>query len=191
MSMSAGILVAVGVVALLAIMAIAIYNRLVVLRTRCDEGWADIEVQLRRRYDLIPNLVETVKGYATHEREVFEKVTEARAGAMGAKTVQEQGQAENMLAGALKTLFAVAENYPQLRATENFSQLQRDLTDTEDKIQAARRFYNTMVRDLNIATQVFPSSIIAGMFGFTRRDMFEIEEAAAREPVKVDFSHPS
>jgi len=186
--MLTGPLIVVALVVLVIIAVVAMYNRLVVLRTRCEEAWADIDVQLRRRYDLIPNLVETVKGYAAHEREVFEKVTQARAAAIEAKTVPEQGQAENMLTGALRTLFAVAENYPQLRASENFMQLQRDLTDTEDKIQAARRFYNTMVRDLNIRVQVFPSSVIAGMFGFKTRDMFEIEEPAAREPVKVDFS---
>jgi len=182
------VLVLVGLVVLVILAVIVMYNRLVVLRTRCDEAWADIDVQLRRRYDLIPNLVETVKGYAAHEREVFEKVTQARAAAIEAKTVQEQGQAENMLTGALRTLFAVAENYPQLRASENFMQLQRDLTDTEDKIQAARRFYNTMVRDLNIRVQVFPSSLIASTFAFKQRDMFEIEEPEARAPVKVDFS---
>ncbi len=183
-----GVGIAVGLVVVVVIVIIGMYNRLVILRTRCEEAWSDIDVQLRRRYDLIPNLVETVKGYAAHERETFEKVTEARAAAIGAKTVQEQAQAENMLTATLRTLFAVAENYPQLRASENFMQMQRDLTDTEDKIQAARRFYNSMVRDLNIRVDVFPSSIIAGAFGFRKRDMFEIEEPQAREPVKVDFS---
>jgi len=182
------VLIIVGALAFIAIVAIALYNRLVVLRTRCEEAWADIEVQLRRRYDLIPNLVETVKGYAAHERETLEKVTQARAAAIEAKGVAEQAQAENMLTSALRSLFAVAENYPQLRASENFMQLQRDLTDTEDKIMAARRFYNTMVRDYNIRTAVFPSSIIAGAFGFQKRDMFEIEEPEARQPVKVDFA---
>ena len=183
-----GVGIAVGLVVVVLIVIIGMYNRLVILRTRCEEAWSDIDVQLRRRYDLIPNLVETVKGYAAHERETFQKVTEARAAAIGAKTVQEQAQAENMLTAALRTLFAVAENYPQLRASENFMQMQRDLTDTEDKIQAARRFYNSMVRDQNIRVDVFPSSIIAGAFGFRKRDMFEIEEPQAREPVKVDFS---
>jgi LemA protein len=183
-----GVGIAVGLVVVVVIAIIGMYNRLVILRTRCEEAWSDIDVQLRRRYDLIPNLVETVKGYAAHERETFEKVTEARAAAIGAKTVQEQAQAENMLTATLRTLFALAENYPQLRASENFMQMQRDLTDTEDKIQAARRFYNSMVRDLNIRVDVFPSSIIAGAFGFRKRDMFEIEEPQAREPVKVNFS---
>lgn len=163
------------------------YNRFVTLRNRAKEAWADIDVQLRRRYDLIPNLVETVKGYAAHERELFEKVTEARARAMGAQSIKEKGEAENMLAGTLKTLFAVAENYPQLRASENFQKLQDELTDTENKIQAARRFYNTNVRDLNIQIESFPSNIIANIFRFTKMDFFEIEETAAREPVKVKF----
>lgn len=178
-------------VVLVILWAVATYNGLITLRVRTDEAWSDIDVQLRRRYDLISNLVETVKGYAAHEREVFEKVTEARAAAISAGTVREQGQAENMLTGALRSLFAVAENYPQLRASENFMQLQRDLTDTEDKIQAARRFYNANVRDLNTRIQVFPASVIANWFHFEQRDMFEIEEPAAREPVKVSFDRPT
>ncbi len=163
------------------------YNRLVTLRNRVKEAWSDIDVQLKRRYDLIPNLVETVKGYASHERELFEKVTEARTRAMGAKTVKEHGEAENMLSSTLKTLFAVSENYPQLRASENFLELQKELTDTEDKIQAARRFYNTNVRDLNIKIESFPANIIAGTFSFKKAEFFQLEEAAAREPVKVKF----
>jgi len=175
------------IVAAIIVLLILGYNRLVALRNRAKEAWADIDVQLRRRYDLIPNLVETVKGYASHERELFEKVTEARARAMGAQGIKEKGEAENMLAGTLKTLFAVAENYPQLRASENFQKLQDELTDTENKIQAARRFYNTNVRDLNIQIESFPSNIIANIFRFIKMDFFEIEETAAREPVKVKF----
>ena len=188
MSAGSATLILVGIVVVVVLAVIAMYNRLVVLRTRCEEAWSDIDVQLRRRYDLIPNLVETVKGYAGHEKEVFEKVTEARASAISAKTVPEQAQAENFLTSALRTVFAVAENYPQLRASENFMQMQRDLSDTEDKIQAARRFYNSTVRDLNIRVDVFPSSIIAGMFAFKKRDMFEIEEPEARAPVRVSFT---
>lgn len=168
---------------------ISAYNHLVSLKNRCDEAWADVDVQLRRRYDLIPNLVETVKGYAGHEREVFEKVTEARSQAIAAGGVRDQGQAENLLTGALRSLFAVAENYPELKASQNFMELQEELSDTENKIAAARRFYNTNVRDLNIRRESFPSSIIANAFGFGAREMFEIEEPEAREPVKVDFSH--
>jgi len=165
------------------------YNKLVTLKNRAKEAWSDIDVQLRRRYDLIPNLVETVKGYAAHERETFEKVTQARAQAMGATGIKEKGEAENALSQTLKSLFAISENYPQLRATENFQKLQADLTDTEDKVQAARRFYNGNVRDLNIALEIFPSNIIANIFGFKKMEFFEIgeEEKEAREPVKVKF----
>ena len=163
------------------------YNRLIALRNRVKEAWSDIEVQLKRRYDLIPNLVETVKGYAAHERELFEKVTEARSRAMGAQTMKEHAQAENMLSQTLKTLFAVVENYPQLKAAENFLELQRELTDTEDKIQAARRFYNGNVRDLNIKVESFPINLVAQIFGFKPMEFFEIEEAAEREPVSVKF----
>ncbi len=163
------------------------YNRLVALRNRTKEAWADIDVQLKRRYDLIPNLVETVKGYASHEKGVFEKVTEARTRAMGAQTMKEKGEAENFLSSTLKSLFAVAENYPDLKASVNFLELQRELSDTENKIQAARRFYNGNVRDLNIAVESFPANIAANIFRFAKMDFFEIEEAAAREPVKVNF----
>jgi len=163
------------------------YNRLVVLRNRVKEAWADIEVQLQRRYNLIPNLVETVKGYATHEREVFEKVTEARSRAMGARDVKEKAEAENFLSDTLKSLFAVAENYPQLRASENFLALQRDLTDTEDKIQAARRFYNGLVRDFNNALETFPTNLIAQFLGFTKAEFFEVSAPKAKEPVEVKF----
>ncbi|MCH8741567.1 LemA family protein [Patescibacteria group bacterium] len=164
-----------------------LYNTLIKLRTRVREAFADIDVQLKRRYNLIPNLVETVKGYAAHEKEVFEKVTEARTRAMSAKTPVDHAQAENMLTGALKTLFAVSENYPQLRASENFLELQKELRDTEDKIQAARRFYNTNVREYNIKIQSLPDKLIASLFNFKKEDFFEIEEAAVRESVQVKF----
>jgi LemA protein len=169
---------------------VAVYNRLVRVRMRAYEAWSDIEVQLKRRYNLIPNLVETVKGYASHEEGVFEAVTKARAMAIGAEGIKEQAKAENMLQDALKSLFAVAEAYPQLRAVESFIGLQNELTDTEDKIQAARRFYNGNVRDLNIAIQTFPTNLIAGMLGFKEMDFFELGEGeeAAKEPVAVDFS---
>ena len=166
---------------------ISTFNSLIRRRNRVDEGWSDIDVQLKRRYNLIPNLVETVKGYATHERKVFENVTEARARAMGAKSLDDKNKAENSLTSTLKTLFAVAENYPQLRASENFTELQRELTDTEDKIQAARRFYNGMVRDYLIAIQTFPTNLIAGAFGFKKREFFGVENEAQRESVKVKF----
>lgn len=166
---------------------VAIYNRLVNLKNRAEEGWSDIDVQLKRRYDLIPNLVATVKGYAKHEDTVFSKVTEARTRAMGAQNIQAKGEAENMLSGALKSLFAVAESYPELKASANFSKLQDELADTENKIQAARRFYNSMVRDLNTLIETFPSNIIANLFKFTRREFFEIENEAERANVKVEF----
>jgi LemA protein len=179
-------LILLAVVAVIAVGIIAVYNGLIRLRNRVDEAWSDISVQLKRRYDLIPNLVSTVKGYAAHEKEVFEKVTEARTRAMGAGTAEDKGQAENMLSGALKSLFAVAEAYPDLKANQNFLELQRELTDTEDKIQAARRFYNGNVRDFNTKIEVFPSNIIAGMLNFTKREFFGIEEGE-KEPVKVEF----
>lgn len=162
------------------------YNRLVALRNRTKEAWSDIDVQLKRRYDLIPNLVETVKGYVAHESGVFEKVTEARTRAMGATTVKEKAEAENVLAGTLKTLFAVAENYPNLRASENFLELQKELTDTEDKIQASRRFYNGNVMALNTNIESFPANVIAKFFVFKQAEFFEITEAQ-KEPVKVNF----
>ncbi len=173
-------------VVLLVLWIVGIYNGLITLKNRVDEAWSDIDVQLKRRYDLIPNLVETVKGYATHERELFEKVTQARTQAMGAGTVAEKGQAENMLSGTLKSLFAVSENYPELKANQNFLELQRELTDTEDKIQASRRFYNGNVRDFNIKIEVFPDMIIAKQLGFTKREFFEIEQKE-KEPVQVKF----
>ena len=152
------------------------FNGLVTLKNRAKEAWSDIAVQLKRRYDLIPSLVETVKGYAAHERELFEKVTQARANAMNAQGMQAKGEAENMLSGTLKSLFAVSEAYPDLKASTNFLELQRELTDTEDKIQASRRFYNTNVRDLNIKVEVFPNNILASMFGFKQMELFEITE---------------
>lgn len=175
------------VVALIVFWLIGVYNGLIKQRNQTDEAWSDIDVQLKRRYDLIPNLIETVKGYAKHERELFETVTKARTAAMGAQTVEEQGKAENMLAGTLKSLFAVAENYPELKANQNFLKLQDELSDTENKIQAARRFFNGNVRDFNTKIQVFPNNMIAPMLGFKKYDFFEIEEEAAREPVKVQF----
>ncbi|PIS07665.1 hypothetical protein COT78_02375 [Candidatus Berkelbacteria bacterium CG10_big_fil_rev_8_21_14_0_10_43_13] len=178
-----------GILVVIVIWIVAVYNRLVTLNVRTDESWSDISVQLKRRYDLIPNLVETVKGYAKHEKSVFENVTKARAEALGAKGVEDKAKAEAGLAGALKSVFAVAEAYPELKANENFGKLQDELTDTEDKIQAARRFYNANVRDLNIATRVFPTNIFANMLGFKKRELFELEEEAAKEPVKVDFNN--
>ncbi len=178
------------VLAVLAVWVVVIYNRLVTLRNRSDEAWSDIDVQLKRRYDLIPNLVEAVKGYAAHEKGVLENVTNARTAAMNAEQSgdpKKMAEAENMLSGTLKTLFAVSENYPQLRASENFIELQRELRDTEDKIQAARRFYNTNVRDINIKVQSFPANLIADKLGFKKRDFFEIDEPAARDSVKVNF----
>ncbi|MEK9180313.1 MAG: LemA family protein [Patescibacteria group bacterium] len=174
------------VLAVLAVWFAATYNSFIRLRNRAREAWSDIDVQLKRRYDLIPNLVETVKGYMAHERGVFEKVTEARARAMGAGAKDKAG-AENMLSGALKSLFAVAENYPQLRASENFKQLQDELSDTENKIQAARRFYNTNVRDLNIKAETFPSNLIARLFGFAKMEFFGNLDEAERSPVQVKF----
>ena len=163
------------------------FNGLVRRRFRVREAWSDIDVQLKRRYDLIPNLVETVKGYMTHERTVFEKVTEARTKAMGANTKEEKLGAENILSGTLKTLFAVSENYPELKANANFLDLQRELADTENKIQAARRFYNGNVMDLNTKIETFPTNLIAGTFGFKKEEFFGIEKEEEREPVKVKF----
>ena len=175
------------IVAVLIIWLISTFNVLVVRRNRVKESWSDIEVQLKRRYDLIPNLVNTVKGYAAHEKDVFEEVTKARAMAIGAKTPEEHGKAENMLTGALRHLFAVAEAYPQLRASENFRELQMELSDTENKIQAARRFYNSTVMDLNTSIEQFPTNLIAGMFGFKKEEFFDLEEGAAKEPVQIKF----
>jgi len=179
------IVLAIAVIAILYI--VAVYNGLVRRRVRIDEAWADIDVQLKRRYDLVPNLVEIVKGYMQHERQVFESVTNARAAAMDAKPGKEKLEKENQFSQTLKTLFAVAENYPELKANQNFLELQRELTDTEDKIQASRRFYNANVRDYNIAIQSFPTSIMASIFGFKARELFGVEETTEREPVKIKF----
>src|SRR5690348_5402650 len=185
------VIIIIVVLVVLALVLITMFNALVRLNQQSNEAFSDITVQLKRRYDLIPNLVETVKGYAKHEKTVFEDVTKARANALSAQTVGEAAKADNQFQAALKSLFAVAEAYPQLRATENFQQLSGEITDTEDKIQAARRFYNGAVRDLNIKIQTFPTNIFAGMMGFKIREFFDVDanqQATVSEPVKVDFS---
>ena len=179
--------VVVGLVVLVLLALVWIYNRLVTLRIRVDNGWSQIDVQLRRRADLIPNLVETVKGYAAHERELFERVTEARARSIGASGVGEQADAENQVTSGLRQLLAVVENYPDLKANQNFLALQEELVATESKIAYARQFYNDQVTKLNTLIQSFPSSIVAGAFGFTTRPFFEIDEPS-RGPVQVDLS---
>lgn len=178
-----------GILALAVLWVVFAYNRFVSLVNRAKEAWSDIEVQMKRRYDLIPNLVSTVKGYASHEARTFEKVTEARTKAMQAGTVAEHGVAENMLTGALKSVFALAEAYPDLKANQNFLELQRELSDTENKVQAARRFYNSNVMSLNTGIEQFPGNLIAGTFKFTKMDFFELEagEESARKPVEVKF----
>jgi len=183
------LLIILAAVVLAVFWAVYAYNRFVTLTTRIKEAWSDIDVQLKRRYDLIPNLVETVKGYAAHEAGTLEKVTEMRTRAMNATTPEAKADAENMLSGTLKTLFAVSENYPNLKANENFVELQRQLEDTENKLQAARRFYNSVVQDLNTAVQSFPSNLVANFGGFTQKEFFALGEgdAAAKEPVKVQF----
>ncbi len=176
------------VLGILLVWVVFVYNRLVVLVNRTKEAWADIEVQLKRRYDLIPNLVNTVKGYATHESTAFENVTKARAAAMGATTPAAKAGAENMLTGALKSVFAISEAYPELKANTNFLALQNELTDTENKIQAARRFYNSNVRDLNTKIEVFPSNIFANLFHFSKMEFFDLaDNDAAQQPVEVKF----
>jgi len=179
----------IAIVIVVIIWIIAIYNGFVRLRQRVREAWSDIDVQLKRRYDLIPNLVETVKGYAKHESAVFENVTKARAAALsGGGAAHERAEKENMLTGALKSIFAVAEAYPELKANTNFIELQRELSDTENKIQASRRFYNTNVMELNTSVESFPGNIIAGTFGFKKEEFFDLDETPAqREPVKVAF----
>jgi LemA protein len=182
------VLIVIGVLVVLAVIyVIATNNSLIRLRNRAEEGYSDIDVQLKRRHDLIPNLVETVKGYASHERQVLENVTAARSTAVAASGPQAQAQAENALSGALRQLFAVAENYPDLKASRNFLELQNEITDTEDKIQAARRFYNMTVRDLNIKIESFPSSVIANSRGIQKRDFFELDEPGDREVPAVSF----
>ena len=174
-------------IVVVALWFIGVYNSLVRSRNRVDEAWSDIEVQLKRRYDLIPNLVETVKGYATHESGTFEKVAAARTAAMSATTVAEHAQAENMLSQTLKSIFALSEAYPELKANTNFLDLQQQLTDTEDKIQASRRFYNGNVRDFNTKLQVFPTNMIATSLHFAAREFFEVANAPEREAVQVKF----
>lgn len=177
-----------GLVVFVALWLVLLYNGLIRSKLRVDEAWSDITVQLKRRVDLIPNLVETVKGYAKHEKSVFEEVTAARSAMMGAKTVDETAKADNMMTGALKSLFAVAEAYPDLKANDNFKHLQEELVDTEDKVQASRRFYNANVRDFNAKILVFPNTLFVGMLGFKAREFFEVEDRAAIEnPVDVKF----
>lgn len=184
--MALWIWILIGAVVVFLLWLIATYNSLVALKNRTDEAWSDIDVQLKRRYDLIPNLVETVKGIAKQEQTVFTKVTEARAAAMNAQGPAAKGKAENMLSETLKSLFAVSEAYPDIKSSQNFLQLQTELTDTEDKIQASRRFYNANVRDLNIKIEQFPTSLFAGMLGYSQREFFEAAEGE-KEPVKVQF----
>lgn len=177
--------VIVAIVVVIILIIAAYFNRLVSLKNRSKEAWSDIDVQLKRRHDLIPNLVETVKGYAKHEKGIFEEVTKARSEAISSKGMVEKAKAENQITEALKSVFAVAENYPNLKANENFVELQREITDTEDKVQAARRFYNANVRDLNIAIESFPSNIIAGMFHYQKKELFELSDVGEKEPVEV------
>jgi LemA protein len=183
-----GTYIIIGILVVIIGWAILMYNSFVRMRNRTNEAWADIDVQLKRRHDLIPNLVESVKGYAAHEQGTFEKVTAARTAAMSAGSPAEKGQDENMLTGALKSLFAVSEAYPDLKANQNFLNLQNELSDTENKVQAARRFYNGNVRDLNTAIESFPQSIIANMFHFVQKEFFELGDGSEeREPVQVKF----
>ncbi len=184
------LLIILAVIAVIAIAIIAMYNSLIRLKNRVDEAWSDIDVQLKRRYDLIPNLVETVKGYAGHEKETLERVVNARNAAMAAHAgadTKKSAEAENMLSATLKSIFALSESYPDLKANQNFLELQRELTDTEDKIQASRRFYNGNVRDFNTKLEVFPTNIMASMLGFKRREFLEIENESERDNVKVKF----
>src|SRR5579862_9585027 len=179
-------LIILAILVVIAVVLVGMYNGLVQLRVRCDSAWSDIDVQLKRRHDLIPNLVETVKGYAAHEKGTFENIAKFRSQAMQATTPEDKAVAENQLTGALKSLFAVAENYPELKASEEFTQLQGSLSQSEDSIQNSRRYYNAVVRDLNTRIQSFPTNILANMFGFTQRQFFETA-AADREPVAVKF----
>jgi len=181
------VLAIVALVLLVAILLVTLYNRLVRLRNRAENAWAQVDVQLRRRYDLIPNLVETVKGYASHERTTFEEVTKARTAAQQAQTVQEQANAENILTEAIGRLFAVAEQYPELRATENFQQLQGQLEETEGKIAVSRQVYNDAVLTYDTALETVPTNIVGNMFSFKAREYFEVEEPAAREAPRVQF----
>ena len=183
-------LIVLGILVLLVIIGVSMYNSLVRLKVTCDDAWADIDVQLKRRYDLIPNLVETVKGYAAHEKGTLDAVISARSSAMNATGPADKAVAENMLSGALKSLFALSEAYPQLRAIESFTSLQNSLSQIEDTVQNARRYYNAVVRDLNTKILQFPTNIIAGMLGFKQREFFEISSAAEREAPKVSFGNP-
>jgi LemA protein len=185
--MDSTLLIVIAVIVVVGIAVIGIYNGLVTLKNKVDEGWADIDTQLKRRYDLIPNMVEAVKGYAKHEKGTFEEVTKARNMAMKAGTPAEKAEAENMLAGTLKSLFALAENYPELKANQNFLDLQATLKEVEEHIQLSRRYYNATVRDFNTKIEVFPNNMLAGMMGFGKRQFFEIEKAEERENVKVKF----
>ena len=182
------VIIIVAILALVALIFILTQNSMIAARNRCDEAWSGIDVQLKRRHDLVPNLVETVKGYATHERETFQKVTEARAEAMKAQGPAQAGAAEGRLSAVLGDLRAIAENYPELRATENFQQLSRNLSELEDEIQASRRIYNSNVQTYNTKIQVFPNSVIANMRSFQPKEFFEITDAADREPVQVSFN---
>jgi LemA protein len=182
------VIIIVAILVVLVLIFIGVNNSMIGARNRVDEAWSGIDVQLKRRHDLVPNLVETVKGYATHERETFEKVTEARADAMKAQGPAQAGAAEGRLSAVLGDLRAIAENYPDLRATENFQQLQRELTELEDEIQAARRIYNSNVQTYNTKIQVFPNTVIASMRNFEAREFFEITDEAEREPARVSFS---
>ncbi len=184
--MATELILILGLLLVILLYTVLIYNGLIVLRNRVKEAWSDIDIQLKRRYDLIPNLVETVKGYASHEKETFERVIQARNLAMSANGLKEKGEAENALSGTLKSLFALSENYPELKASTNFLELQTELSDTENKIQAARRFYNSNVKDFNTRLEVFPSNVIAQMFNFKLSDFFTIEEEEKETP-KVNF----
>jgi len=181
------LIIIIAVVAFILIAVISVYNSLIQLKNKVDEGWSDIETQLKRRYDLIPNMVETVKGYAKHESGTFEAVAKARSAAMAANSPDAKIQAENALSGTLKTLFALAENYPELKANQNFMDLQATLKEVEEKLQLSRRYYNATVRDFNTKIEIFPNNILAGMFHFTRRQFFEVENPQERENVKVSF----
>jgi LemA protein len=183
-----GLLIFLAIVVIVAGAIVGVYNSLIQLKNKVDEGWSDIDTQLKRRYDLIPNMVETVKGYAKHESSTLEAVTQARNMAMSANTPEDKIKAENALSGTLKTLFAVAENYPELKANQNFMELQSTLKEIEEKLQLSRRYYNATVRDFNTKVEIFPNNIIAGLFHFGRRNFFEIENVEERNNVKVSFN---
>lgn len=179
--------IVIALAAILVVYLLALYNSLAKMKVRIDEAWSQIDVQLKRRIDLIPNLVETVKGYASHESQVFENVTKARSALMNAQGIEAKGEADTQLTGALKSLFAVAEAYPELKAQDGFVNLQKELSDTEDKVSYSRQFFNSVVRDYNSKLVTFPNNVVAGMFGFTKSEFFEVKEASEREAPKVDF----